>query len=115
MIVKEEKISRVRLCPVHFIEMGLADLTLVWPFSNDVETIEVWRCREPGCVYTHSPMNGYFRFHVGGSIESEERLLFLCPEHRRALYMSQYDSQSKIAIWCCPDIDCEISKKSWMG
>ena len=115
MIVKEEKISRVSLCPVHLVGMGLADLTLVWPFSNDVQTIEVSRCHEPGCVYNYSPTDGYFRFYVGGNIESEMDLLSICPKHRRALYMSEYDRQSKIATWRCPDIDCEMSKKSRVG
>jgi len=112
MIVNEEKISRVPLCPVHLIGMGLADLTLVWPFANDIENIEVSRCHAPGCVYTYSRTDGYFRFCAGGSIRSEEGLVSLCPEHRLALYISEYDSQGKIATWCCPDIDCEMSKKS---
>jgi hypothetical protein len=115
MIVKEEKISCVPLCPVHLIGMGLADLKLVWPFSKDVGTIEVSRCREPGCIYTYSRTDGYFRFYAGGSIKSEEGLLSLCPEHRRPLYMSEYDSQCKTITWGCPEAGCVKSEKRRMG
>jgi hypothetical protein len=113
MIVKGVRISRIPLCPVHLTGMSLADLKLAVP--NEVRTIEVSRCPEPGCVYTFSRTSGYFRFYEGGKIDSEKSLWSVCPEHRRPLYISQFDSQSKIATWCCPDIDCEMSKKSRVG
>jgi hypothetical protein len=115
MIVKEENISCVPLCPVHLVGMGLADLTRVWPFSGDAETIEVSRCHEPGCVCIYSQTDGYFRSHVGESMKSDERLLSRCPEHRRALYISEYDGERKIATWRCPEAGCETNKQSRMG
>ncbi len=112
MIVKEKKISRVPLCPVHLSGMGLADLKLVWPFANEVGTIEVSKCPQPGCVYTFSRTDGYFKFCAGGNINSEKSILSLCPKHRRPLYISEYDSQSKIATWRCPEAGCETNAKS---
>jgi|GEM_PF-4676466 len=112
MVVMEKKMSRVPLCPVHLIGIVLADLKLVWPFANEVGTKEVSKCPTPGCAYTFSRTDGYFRFCAGGNINSEESLLSLCPEHRRTLCISEYDSGSKIVTWRCPDVDCETSKKS---
>jgi hypothetical protein len=110
MIVKEEKISRIPICPVHLTGMTPADLKLVGPVFNEIRTIEVSRCPERGCVYTFSPSTGYFRFSAGGKINSEKRLWSVCPEHHRPLYISEYDSQSKIATWCCSGIDCEMRR-----
>jgi hypothetical protein len=111
MIVKEEKISRVPLCPVHLIGMGLADLKLVWPFANEVETTGVSKCPQPGCVYTFSRTDGYFKFCAGGNINSEKSLWSVCPEHRGPLYMSEYEGESDIATWRCPQTGCKTDEK----
>lgn len=115
MTVIEVKAPRVPLCPVHLIGMVLADLKLVWPFANEVGTVEVSRCLTPGCAYTFSPTHGYFRFCAGGNINSEEGFLFVCPVHRGTLYISEYDREGKIATWHCPHVGCETSKKSRLG
>jgi hypothetical protein len=115
MIVTEEKISRVPLCPVHFTRMRSSEVTWAVLFLFEVETNPSFCCIEIGCPYTYSLSSGYFRFRVGKRIESETALRHLCRVHHRPLYISECDGGSKITAWRCPEARCKTTEKRRMG
>jgi hypothetical protein len=112
MIATEVEIARVPLCPMHFTRMKACEVWYPDPVTFAREMTSWFYCAEIDCNYAYSLSRGYFRFRKGEPIESEESLRDLCRIHHHPLYISEYGSQSKIAIWRCPEARCKTNKKS---
>lgn len=108
MIATEEKLLCIPLCPVHLTAMRGVDLKVVGP--DGVRILDGAGCPEPCCVFTFSRTIGYCRFYEGVQFQSEKSFWFKCPEHRRPLYISDYDEKDKTATWRCPDTHCQTEQ-----
>ncbi len=109
-----EKEIRVPHCRKHRTEMKSSEVWRLDPASNEPKRTFSFCCAEVGCNWTYSPSSGYYRFREGEPVESEEPLHDRCPLHRHRLSNSEYDRQSKIEVWRCPEPGCETVKNSRM-
>lgn len=114
MIAKEENVSPVPLCPIHFTEMVPRVLRWRIAWENDAQESPSRCCQEAGCSYTFTLSSGYFRFHASEPIQSEMSLRSLCKEHRRPLYIASGDAVTGTASWRCPERGCRTSKTGTM-
>ena len=110
MIAMDVEIARVPLCPEHFTRMRSSEVWYPDPDTYEGKMTHWFRCTEVDCHCAYSLSSGHFRFREGWPIEREESLRDLCPMHHQPLYISEYDSQSKIATWRCPQADCETAR-----
>ena len=99
--------GRVALCPDHFKRLMPTDAQTLDPLSHRSVTTPMLRCAEADCLWTYSLASGYFRFLNGERIQSEKSLWHVCPLHHRPLCISDYKSAGEIAIWQCPEEECE--------
>lgn len=106
--------ARVVLCPEHFKRLMPSDAQTLDPLSDQCVTTPMLRCGETDCPWTYSLASGYFRFLKGERIRTEKSLWHVCPTHYRPLYISAYESEREIAIWACPEKQCETTlRKQW--
>lgn len=100
----------VPLCPEHLGRMKLFDVHLA-DALNHVKQKVMFGCTEISCNWKYSLATGYLRFREGERVEAAKSLRMLCPEHRRPLFISGYNTQNKVASWCCPERPCETHRE----